>query len=113
VTGFYDAADLCEDCGIPLDRHGEDCGYYADEEYGNPEYGRPAGWLNAGTGQFTPVGPDYDPPGPGVRCRSCGALPDEQHREECPERDPGPVWPGGVSMSQADNGSEAEDRRGR
>ena len=41
MTGFYDAADLCEDCGIPLDRHGEDCGYYADEEYGNPEYGRP------------------------------------------------------------------------
>ena len=113
MTGFCDAADLCEDCGIRLDRHGEDCGYYADDPYGNPEYGRPAGWLNVGTGQFTPIGPHYDPPGPGVRCRGCGALPDEQHREECPERDPGPVWPGGVPMSQAGNGSEAEDRGGR
>ncbi len=34
-------------------------------------------------------------PGPGVRCHGCGALPDEQHDENCPERDPGPVWPGG------------------
>ena len=25
--------------------------------------------------------------GPGVRCPGCGALPDEQHREECAERD--------------------------
>ena len=33
-------------------------------------------------------------PGPGVRCQGCGALPDEQCGEECPERDPGPVWPG-------------------
>jgi hypothetical protein len=35
-----------------------------------------------------------EPPGPGVRCHGCGALPDEQHDEGCPERDPGPVWSG-------------------
>ena len=50
---FY--VDRCEDCGIPVDRHGGECGYYADEEYGNPEHGRPAGWLNPGTGEFTPM----------------------------------------------------------
>ena len=45
----------CEDCGIPLDNHGEDCGYYASDQYGNPEYGRPAGWRNPATGEVTPL----------------------------------------------------------
>lgn len=36
----------CDDCGVPLDRHGEDCGYYHDEPYGNPEWGRPLGWAD-------------------------------------------------------------------
>ena len=62
MTGLYDAADVCEDCGIPLDKHGEECGYYADDPagYGNPHYGRPAGWLNIGTGEFTPIDPEGD-----------------------------------------------------
>ena len=64
------SAGRCEDCGIPLDRHGNDCGYYADEAYGNPEYGRPAGWLNAGTGEFTPAGEPLPPP-PCPRCQCC------------------------------------------
>ncbi len=75
MSGLWDV-DRCEDCGIPLDRHGEDCGYYAGDPYGNPEYGRPAGWLNAGTGEFTPIGEgDYaiaehsDPDAPESRPR--------------------------------------------
>lgn len=29
---------------------------------------------------------------PGVACPGCGALPDQQHLEECRERIDGPVW---------------------
>lgn len=46
-------AASCEDCTVPLDRHGEECGYYADSGYGNPEYGRPGGWVD-GNGQRVP-----------------------------------------------------------
>lgn len=58
MTG-WDAA-RCDDCGILLDRHGEECGFEIGDPNA-PEYGRPAGWLNVGTGQFTPIDPDYDP----------------------------------------------------
>jgi hypothetical protein len=58
MTGFYDEMDLCEDCGIPLDRHGEECGSYAGDPYSDPSYGRPAGWLTEGTGEFTPIEED-------------------------------------------------------
>jgi hypothetical protein len=37
-------------------------------------------------------GTDYDVPG--VACPGCGALPDQQHLEECRERIDGPEWPG-------------------
>lgn len=47
----------CEDCGILLDRHGEDCGFEIDDDRA-PWAGRPAGWLNVGTGEFTPIEPD-------------------------------------------------------
>lgn len=49
------ANGLCEDCGVPIDRHGSDCGYYVDQAYGNPEYGRPGGWVD-GQGRLVDVG---------------------------------------------------------
>ena len=51
--GSYET-DYCEDCGIRLDRHGEECGFERGDTNA-PEYGRPAGWLNPGTGEFTPI----------------------------------------------------------
>jgi hypothetical protein len=50
------AGPRCEDCGILLDRHGEECGFEIGDARA-PEYGRPAGWLNPGTGEFQPVDP--------------------------------------------------------
>jgi hypothetical protein len=59
-----DDAALCDDCGVPTDRHGSDCGYYADEEYGNPEWGRPGGWVDS-SGHLVDVGI------PRAECRRC------------------------------------------
>lgn len=42
--------EYCEDCGIRLDRHGEDCGFESGDTRA-PSYGRPAGWLD-GAGNF-------------------------------------------------------------
>lgn len=47
------AASACEDCGIPVDRHGSDCGYDVTQAYGNPEWGRPGGWVD-GSGRRVP-----------------------------------------------------------
>jgi len=54
----YGAA-RCEDCGILLDRHGEECGFEIDDDRA-PWAGRPAGWLNEGTGEFIPIDPGDD-----------------------------------------------------
>ena len=51
--------DYCEDCGIRLDRHGEECGFEIDDDRA-PWAGRPAGWLNVGTGEFTPIDEEDD-----------------------------------------------------
>jgi hypothetical protein len=45
----------CEDCGILLDRHGEECGF----EFGDdraPWAGRPVAWVD-GVGNVYPVEP--------------------------------------------------------
>ena len=59
--------DTCDDCGIPIARHGDDCGYYADMEYGNPEWGRPLGWADA-SGRLLPA----DDAMTARSCRLCG-----------------------------------------
>lgn len=41
----------CDDCGIALDRHGSECGFETGDTF-DPGRGRPAGWLNVGTGDF-------------------------------------------------------------
>jgi hypothetical protein len=51
--------DYCEDCGIRLDRHGEECGFEIDDDRA-PWADRPAGWLNVGTGEFTPIDEEDD-----------------------------------------------------
>jgi hypothetical protein len=102
MTGFWDIP-RCEDCGIPIDRHGEDCGYYADEEYGNPEYGRPAGWLNPGTGEFMPIGPA----GPGPRSPSPWGGPEPPQADDPDEpttRDLEPDPPGWHDVPDPEEG---------
>lgn len=54
------------------------------------------------------AGPADEPPGPGVRCRGCGALPDEPHREECLDD---PAYDG-PEPEEYDPGPEVDDEGG-
>ncbi len=64
---YAGGAARCEDCGILLDRHGEDCGFEAGDERA-PSFGRPAGWL--GPNGFVPM----DAPVPDAQCGRGHAL---------------------------------------
>jgi len=62
------AGNRCENCGIPYSSHGEECGYSRNDTWNNPEYGRPGGWVDPGTGRRL----DYDPTShPAPVCLDC------------------------------------------